>query len=164
MTGRRIARAVQAAAVWLLLGAVVFAALQWRWQRAQASTLVVRAGVVEIHRGTDGQYHWPGRINGRAVDFLVDTGASGTAISTSLAHELKLAPLGALNSRTAGGVVHGQLVSADISLRGGVTARRLRIAALPALGHSALLGMDVLGRLTLEQRDGVLRVDLANER
>jgi aspartyl protease family protein len=159
--GPELPRSAKAVTVWLLIGLSVFLALQWRAHRAGTSTLQIRGGVVEIHRGADGQYHWPGRINGRAVDFLVDTGASGTAISTAMARELRLSPLGAVDSSTAAGHVTGQLVAADISLRGGVNARRLRIAALPGLGAQPLLGMDVLGRLTLEQRNGTLRIDLS---
>ena len=116
--------------------------------------------MVELRRGGDGHYHWPGRINGREVDFLVDTGATGTAISASLARELKLESLGAVQSNTAGGLVTGQVVRADVALQGGVNAQRLRVVALPVLSDRPLLGMDVLGRLKWQQGDGVLRFEL----
>ena len=146
--------------VWLLLGALVFLGFQW-WQHRQQQTQFRSDGkVIEIQRGPDGHYHWPGSINGRAVDFLVDTGATGTAISDTLARELGLQSLGPVQSNTAGGQVTGQVVRADLALHGGVTAQRLRVVALPALGERPLLGMDVLGRLRLQQRDGVLRIDL----
>src|SRR5450631_2614028 len=115
---------------------------------------------IEIRRGIDGHYHWPGRINGRAVDFLIDTGATGTAIPSALARELKLVPIGTVQSNTAGGLVTGEVVRADVELRGGVSAQRLRVVALPALGRDPLLGMDVLGRLRWQQRDAVLRIEL----
>ncbi len=146
--------------LWLLLGAAVFVGIQW-WQHRAQQTLFHAAGdVVEIRRGSDGHYHWPGRINGREVDFLIDTGATGTAISTTLARELGLEPIGAVRSNTAGGMVTGQLVQADIELQGGVSVQRLRVVALPALGSAPLLGMDVLGRLHWQQRDAVLRIEL----
>ena len=146
--------------VWLLLGALVFIGFLW-WQHRQQQTQFRSDGkVIEIQRGPDGHYHWPGSINGRAVDFLVDTGATGTAISDTLARELGLQSLGSVQSNTAGGRVTGQVVRADLALQGGVTAQRLRVVALPALGEHPLLGMDVLGRLRLQQRDGVLRIDL----
>ena len=44
-------------------------------------------------------------------------------------------------------------------LEGGVRADRLRMVALPNL-EGPLLGMDVLGRLHWQQRDGALRIDL----
>ena len=50
----------------------------------------------------------------------------------------------------------GELVRADLVLDGGVRVDRLAIVALPGLGERPLLGMDVLGRLHWQQRDGVL--------
>jgi aspartyl protease family protein len=153
-------RTVKVVTVWLLLGLLVFLGIQW-WQHRQGQTqFQLDGGVIEIRRGSDGHYHWPGTINGRAVDFLIDTGATGTAISAALARELGLESIGPVQSSTAGGVVTGQLVRADIALQGGVSAQRLRVVALPGLSDRPLLGMDVLGRLRWQQRDGVLRIEL----
>lgn len=146
--------------LWLLLGLAVFLGIQWWLHQQQQTRFQSEGGVVEIARGPDGHYHWPGRINGRAVDFLIDTGATSTAISASLARELQLDALGRVQSNTAGGVVSGQVVSANVTLDGGVVADRLRITALPGLGERPLLGMDVLGRLRWTQDAGVLRIDL----
>ena len=146
--------------VWLLLGAAVFVAIQWWQHQAQQTRFQANGTAVEIRRGADGHYHWPGRINGRAVDFLIDTGATGTAVSAALARELNLVPISAVQSSTAGGVVTGQLMRADLELQGGMHVQRLRVVALPELGASALLGMDVLGKLQLQQRDAVLRIEL----
>ena len=146
--------------IWLVLGALVFLGIQWWMHRAQQTRFQAVGDVIEIRRSSDGHYHWPGRVNNRAVEFLIDTGATGTAISAALARELNLESLGTVRSNTAGGVVTGQLVSADISLQGGVSAQRLRVVALPGLDNRPLLGMDVLGRLRWQQRDGVLRIDL----
>lgn len=157
-------RGLKLVTVWLLVGAVVFLAIQWWQHRAQQTRFQVNGGTLEIRRSDDGHYHWPGRINGRRVDFLIDTGATGTAIPASLADELKLEALGAVRSNTAGGVVTGQIVRADIELQGGVKVERMRIVALPRLGESPLLGMDVLGKLQWQQRDSVLRIELADPR
>jgi len=116
--------------------------------------------IIELRRGPDGHYHWPGTINGRSVDFLIDTGATGTAISAALARELDLQSIGQVQSSTAGGPVTGQVVRADVTLQGGVRAERLRLVALPQLADRPLLGMDLLGRLHWQQRDGVMRIDL----
>jgi aspartyl protease family protein len=71
--------------------------------------------------------------------------------------------MGTVQSQTAGGVVQGRRVQADLQLDGGVQAERLRMTALPGLS-APLLGMDVLGRLRWQQDGGVLRVDLHGER
>lgn len=151
---------VKVVTLWLLLGLAVFLGIQWWLHQQQQTRFRSDGGVIEIARGPDGHYHWPGRINGRAVDFLIDTGATSTAISTALAHELQLDALGRVQSNTAGGVVSGQVVSGNVTLDGGVVAERLRITALPGLGARPLLGMDVLGRLRWTQDAGVLRIDL----
>ena len=153
-------RSLKLFTVWLLLGTLVFLGVQWSQHRAQQARFHTDGGTVEIRRGDDGHYRWPGRINGRAVDFLIDTGATGTAISTALARELELQSIGQVQSSTAGGPVTGQVVRADVTLQGGVRAERLRLVALPALAERPLLGMDVLGRLHWQQRDGVMRIDL----
>ena len=147
------------ATLWLLLAVALFLGVQALQARQQASRFVLDGGTVELKRGPDGHYRWPGRIEGRTVEFLVDTGATGTAIPEGLARELGLTTIGRMQSNTAGGVVNGSMVVGDVQLDGGVRAERLRIAVLPRL-DAPLLGMDVLGRLRMQQADGVLRIDL----
>lgn len=144
--------------VWSLLALMLFLGVQHFQARERATRFVVEGDSFVIRRGPDGHYHWPGRIDGRAVDFLVDTGATGTAIPTALARDLNLQSTGRVRSETAGGMAVGERVVADVALQGGVRVDRLRITALPQL-QSPLLGMDVLGRLRLSQSDGVLRVE-----
>ena len=143
--------------VWLLLGAGLFLGVQTWQARERATRFVAEGGAIEIRRAPDGHFHWPGRIDGRAVEFLVDTGASGTAIPDRLARSLGLAEVGSVRSQTAGGEVTGRVVVATLELDGGVRAERLRMVALPDL-HAPLLGMDVLGRLRWQQDGGVLRL------
>lgn len=158
-------RTLKIATVWLLLGTVVFTGFLVFERRQQQTRFQAQGDVIEIRRGPDGHYHWPGSINGMAVDFLVDTGATSTAMSSDMARELKLESLGTVKSSTAGGVVIGKRVRADVVLHGGVEAERLNITALDGLNDDQpLLGMDVLGRLHWQQRQGVLSIDLRGER
>ena len=152
-------RTLKFATVWLLLGAIVFVGFEWRQHEARKTVFSAKGDVIEIRRSDDGHYHWPGTLNGRAVDFLVDTGATGVAIPAELASKLGLEGEGQVRSSTAGGMVVGQVVRADLTLDGGVRAQRLRMVALPTL-DSPLLGMDVLGRLHWQQQNGALRIDL----
>lgn len=155
-----IPRKLVFASIWLLLGLGLFLGVQ-AWQREQqAARFSTDGGVVEIRRAPDGHYHWPGTLNGKPVEFLIDTGATASVIPTSLARELDLPSIGTMRSNTAGGVVSGAVVVADLDLQGGLRVARMRMGALPAL-TSPLLGMDVLGRLRIEQHDGVLRIDLS---
>jgi aspartyl protease family protein len=147
------------ATVWLLLAVGLFLGVQ-AWQRqATQPRIEVAGGVVEIRRSADGHYHWPGSVGGQAVDFLVDTGATGTAIPAALARSLGLPVVGQVRSNTAGGVVNAEVVQGDLLLQGGLRAERLRMTALPDL-QAPLLGMDVLGKLRWQQHQGVLRVEL----
>ena len=147
------------ATVWLVLAVAVFLGVQ-AWQAQQEETrFVIDGSALEIRRSPDGHYHWRGRLNGREVEFLVDTGATRTAIPAALASALALPSIARTQSSTAGGVVSGSVVLGDLQLDGGVQADKLRIVALPQLS-APLLGMDVLGRLRLQQTDGVLRIDL----
>src|SRR5690606_14870458 len=123
-------RTLKIATVWLLLGAVLFLGFQFLdRERRRTSFSIDEAGTIEIRRGPDGHYHWPGSINGRPVDFLIDTGATGTAISSELADQLGLERLGSVRSQTAGGLVTGSVVLGELRLEGGVRVDRLRMVA-----------------------------------
>ena len=65
-----------------------------------------------------------------------------------------------VRSSTAGGEVWGYESRADLLLQGGLRVQRLRVTVLPDLA-SPLLGMDILGRLHLTQRQGELRIESA---
>ena len=164
MSGQELPSTLRVLTVWLLVGLAVFLGFQYVLREREQAQFSSEGGTVRLSRGPDGHYHWPGRINGRRVDFLVDTGASGTAISQSLARELDLKRVGRVQSSTAGGVVEGDVVIADIELEGGVRIDQARAVALPALGDRPLLGMSVLGRMNWQQRDGMLVIDTGSRR
>ena len=143
--------------LWLVLGTAVFLALQ-AWQaRQQASQFSATGGVIELRRAPDGHFHWPGSVNGVAVEFLVDTGATRSALPQALAQAAGLRPEGRVQSSTAGGTVQGWSARADLQLQGGLHVSRLPLTVLPALA-APLLGMDVLGKLSFSQSGGVLRL------
>lgn len=152
-------RTLKITTLWLVLGTVLFLGFRAHEHQQRQTRFQAAGGVIEIRRGPDGHYHWPGSINGREVDFLIDTGATGTAMSQAMARELKLETVGRVQSNTAGGVVTGEVVRADVALQGGVRVERLAITALAGLSDRPLLGMDVLGKLRWQQRDGLLTID-----
>ncbi len=155
-----MSRSLKLTTLWLLIGTALFLAVQAMQHQAGRARFSFDAasGRIELKRAPDGHFHWPGRVNGVAVDFLVDTGATSTALPLSLAQQAGLTLDGSVRSSTAGGVVEGRLARADVSLQGGVTVERLRVAVLPRL-DAPLLGMDVISKLRLSQRDGVLTLE-----
>jgi aspartyl protease family protein len=151
-------RSFKLATVWLVLGVIVFLAVQAFETQQRRTRFSAAGGVVELRRAADGHYHWPGRLNDVAVDFMIDTGATRTALPRSLAQRAGLKREGATRSSTANGEARGELARADIALDGGVRLQRLPVTVLPAL-EAPLLGMDVLSRLHWSQHDGVLRIE-----
>lgn len=157
---REFPRGLRLTIVWLVIGTAVFLAvqaLQTRAERARFSFDTV-SGRIELRRAADGHFHWPGRVNGVAVTFLVDTGATSTTLPLALAQQAGLALEGSIRSSTAGGEVQGRVARADVALQGGVVAERLRVAVLPQL-ESPLLGMDIISRLRLSQAGGVMTLE-----
>lgn len=145
--------------VWLLIGTALFLAvqaLQSQAARARFSFDAAR-GTIELQRAPDGHFHWPGTLDGERVEFLVDTGATRSAIPQALAERLNLATEGTIRSSTAGGEVTGTLARVDLALEGGPRIERLHVAVLPRL-PVPLLGMDVLSRMDFNQSAGVLRL------
>lgn len=151
-------RTLKVVTVWLLLGTALFLAVQALMADQRKVRFDTDGGSITLQRAADGHFHWPGQVNGQAVEFLVDTGATRTALPGALARRLGLASEGEVRSSTAGGVVRGYEARIDLALDGGVGVQRLRVTVLPDL-ESPLLGMDVLGRLRFTQQDGVLSVN-----
>jgi aspartyl protease family protein len=153
-------RTLKHVTLWLLIGTGVFLALQaWQAQQRQSRFSSI-GGVITLRRSADGHFHWPGQVNGVAVEFLVDTGATRSALPQDLAQAAGLRPESRVQSATAGGLVAGWSARADVQLQGGMRVERLPITVLPDLG-APLLGMDVLGKLQFSQADGVLRLQPA---
>ena len=150
-------RTLKIATVWLVLGTAVFLGMQAFESQRQRMRFVAADGVIELRRAPDGHFHWPGEVNGVRAEFLVDTGATTTALPAALAERARLEPQGRVQSSTAGGVAVGYVARADIALDGEVRADRLRVMVLPAL-ESPLLGMDILSRMRWSQQGGTLRV------
>lgn len=155
-------RTFKIATVWLVIGTCVFLGFQL-FERARFKPQIRLASdggtVIELKRSTDGHYHWPGSINGVDVLFLVDTGATTTALPGRLAREADLETVGRSQSSTAGGLVQTRLARVALKLDGGVEASNLVVTVLDSLDDQPLLGMDVLGKLVLRQQANTLHIE-----
>jgi aspartyl protease family protein len=113
---------------------------------------------VVLQRNARGHYVAGGRINGRPVEFLLDTGATDVAVPLALAERLGLPRLGTGMSRTANGVVQTWRSRLDRVSVGPIELADVRASVLPGMAGDdhVLLGMSFLKRLELEQRGDTL--------
>ena len=114
------------------------------------------AGAV-LDRTFDGHFYLNGRINGREVAFMVDTGASTIAIGDTLAGQLDLGTCRPRQYSTAAGTVSGCEAMASQVEVAGLRLSGVPVAVLPG-GDTVLLGMNVLRHFRIEQQGGQMRL------
>lgn len=118
---------------------------------------------VELERNAAGQYLVPGRINGREVTFLLDTGATHVAIPASVAEGLGLERGPEVAVETAAGRARAATTVIDRIRIGGIAVRGVRGTINPALGgDEVLLGMSFLRHVDLSQRHGRVILEAAD--
>ena len=111
---------------------------------------VVEGGETRIPLSADGHYWLTAQVNGEPVEFMIDTGATLTAVSTSVAARTGLEPRrGGLPVRlsTANGTVTAKLATVDELRFGNIAARGLDAVIAPNLGDTSVIGMNLLSRL-----------------
>ena len=103
---------------------------------------------VTLHRRPDGHFYADAEINGATINMLVDTGASGIALSRDDARRAGIGiSIGMPNvvGRGAGGDVKGEYVTIDRVKLGGETATSLPAVVLDG-GEKSLLGQTFLSK------------------
>lgn len=98
----------------------------------------------------DGHYWLQAMVNGHQTLFLVDTGATLTAVSPETARLAGLAPRSAsrpLQLQTANGTVEARITTIEELRFGNVVARGLEAIIAPGMGETNVLGMNLLSRL-----------------
>jgi len=146
-----------ATVVWLsIIGAIYYLADNIQ-NPNKVSTLGVGKEVV-LKRGLDGHYRAEAIINGQKVNVLVDTGATGVAISQAVADKLKLKSISAIRTSTANGDAVGYMVRLDSVKLGGIEARSVSAMIAPGLKGDALLGMSFLGRMDVRLYKGEMTI------
>ena len=111
---------------------------------------VVEGGETRVALAQDGHFWLRAEINGHPANFLVDTGATLTAVSSETAAAAGIEPReGGLPVRmqTANGSVAADLATIDELRFGNVAARGLDAIIAPGLGPTNVIGMNVLSRL-----------------
>jgi aspartyl protease family protein len=114
-------------------------------------------------RASNGHFHTEASIDGRRVEFMVDTGASAIALRERDAARLGIFPAERDYKHTvstANGVVRAAYTELNRVDVGGVTVRNVAALILPdqALSQN-LLGMTFLSKVRWEQKNGKLTLE-----
>lgn len=118
---------------------------------------VVEGGETRVPLARDGHFWIEAEINGHRANFLVDTGATLTAVSGATAAAAGLEPReGGLPIRlqTANGPIAAEMTSIDEMRFGNVAARGLDAIIAPGLGPTNVVGMNLLSRLASWRVEG----------
>ena len=108
---------------------------------------------IVLQRNRNGHYVFDGQINRKRVTFLVDTGATVTAIPGNLQTELQLEAGTAYSVSTANGVTRAYTTRLKQLVIGDIELVDVKASIIPDMGtNEVLLGMNVLKNLELVQR------------
>lgn len=117
----------------------------------------VEGGETRVAMSNDGHFWLQAAINGQPRSFLIDTGATLTAISQATAIETGVPqnPIRrSLMMRTANGSVEAELVTIGELRFGNIVARDLDAVVAPGLGETNVIGMNLLSRLASWRVEG----------
>jgi aspartyl protease family protein len=112
--------------------------------------------MVVLEQGRNGHYVAEGLINGQAVTFLVDTGATDVAVPESTARALGLKFGPRVKVMTAAGPANAWMTRLDEVSVGGLRRRDVRASITSGEFNGILLGMSFLRHYDLQQQDGKL--------
>jgi len=148
--------------IWLCLAGVIYYLADNIQNPNKIETLGVNSEVV-LKRGPDGHYRTEALINNQKVDVLVDTGATGVAISQSVADKLNLKSIAAIRTNTANGDSIGYMVRLNSIKLGGIEAKNVSAMIAPGLEGDVLLGMSFLGRMDVRLYKGQMTIKQTEE-
>jgi aspartyl protease family protein len=117
----------------------------------------VAGGETRIPLAPDGHFWIDATVNGTRAPFLVDTGATLTAVSPGLAERAGLKPrTGGVPVRisTANGLVTANITTIDTLRFGNVKAGGLDAVIAPNIGETNVVGMNFLSRLASWRVEG----------
>lgn len=110
----------------------------------------VAGGETRVPLAGDGHYWVRASLNGVAANFLIDTGATLSAVSPSIAEKAGLTPRRGgipVQINTANGSVTAKIASADRIAFGNIDAKGIDVVIAPGLGETNIIGMNLLSRL-----------------
>jgi aspartyl protease family protein len=153
---QRMGQALRMAMAWGLIFVGVVAGFGL-WSDIRQDILPIQTvsqdGAIEVPRSQDGHYYLSLTINGTAVPFMVDTGASGMVLAGADAARLGIDPESLMflgEATTANGTVRTARVTLPLVEFGPFRHRDFRAFVTEGALDQSLLGMDYLGLFRME--------------
>ncbi len=156
----KLATTIRMALAWVALFALAYGLFLFRdeargvWSRIVADAggadrPRVSGGVTRLTMGDDGHFHVRATVNGKPVDFLIDSGATTTALTVDVAERTDVTPDSSIEMPvdTANGMV--MVSTARIALLEVGNIRQVNAKAVigASFGNTNVLGMSFLSAL-----------------
>jgi aspartyl protease family protein len=150
---------VRMALAWLAIFALAFVAFLFRdearavWSRVKAEiggeSAQVAGNVTRINMGEDGHFHVRAKVNGQAVDFLIDSGATTTGLTEDAAQLANVQPDSSIDMPvdTANGTVMVSTAQIGLLEVGNIRQTDARAVIGKSFGDTNVLGMSFLSQL-----------------
>lgn len=158
-----IGQTAKMAAAWVAIFGVLFAGFSLRDDfRALGARLFAgdavtgEGGELRIRKGQDGHFSIDAKINGEDVEFLVDSGATVTTVSSETAARAGLEPQGLLPVvvETANGAARTWCSRAESLTVGPIRRENFAVHIAGPGGETNLLGMNFLSTLSAWRVEG----------
>ncbi len=118
---------------------------------------------ITIFSDYDSHFRIKGEINGIAVTFLIDTGATSVAIPKDIADKANLERRATIQAETAAGTTTGYFTRIDDLSFGDVNLHNISAVVIPEFdSDQVLLGMNVLGKFSIKQTRDKLILTVPN--
>ena len=148
---------------WLAFGALAVLWFNGQLERQENPNITLNSTVldgvreVRLQRNRAGHYVTPGKINGRDVTFVLDTGATTVAIPGKVADGLNLTRGQAVKTQTANGIANTYTTRLDTVSIGDIALNDVAAGVSPGLTmREVLLGMSFLQHVEFTQRGDTL--------
>jgi aspartyl protease family protein len=160
----------KAALAWVAIFAALFAIFSFRyefigiWERVKADISgtagqSISGDAIELRRQDDGHYWLLVDINNKPVRFMVDSGATMTAINASTAKEVGVEATGyPIILSTANGRVAAKRANVELLVVGPHTIENHPVVVSESFGDVNLLGMNFLNSLRSWRVEGNMMV------
>ncbi len=117
------------------------------------------SGFIELRQDDCGHYAIEGVISGTPLRFMLDPGATITAVSNDFALRARIPSCRPTTTNNTNGVTNACLAKVPELSFGNFRVTDVDVMILPRLtGSEALLGMNVLRHFGIEQRGGAMRI------